>query len=238
VISNAARQKLSDAQFEVLTTAAEETLNWSIANVPSETTKAATFCTNGGTIVAATNDQIESLHAAAQPVIDSLREDAATAAIIDAIDALKQDTVAAEPITSCEDVGVTSPPPATTSALNGTYTNVVTLEDTRAIADNPELLQDLPGTRTWTLVDGTMTVTKEGDAERGVPPWPPTRYEYDGTTLKVWFDTNPNNCATVTVVPTDSGLDFTDLTGCPGSGAPADTDALDSLLFNDWTRVD
>jgi TRAP-type C4-dicarboxylate transport system substrate-binding protein len=106
VISDAAREKLSDDQFEALATAADETLDWALANVPSEATMAATFCTNGGTIVAATDAQIESLHEAAQPVIDSLREDAVTAAAIDAIEALKQDTVAAEPITSCEDVGV------------------------------------------------------------------------------------------------------------------------------------
>jgi TRAP-type C4-dicarboxylate transport system substrate-binding protein len=94
-------EKLTGDQRTQLRAAADATGRWVIANQPSDQKAAQTFCAEGGKIAAASPAQLDSLVAGARGVVQNLREDPATAALIDAITTMKKNDPETAPITSC-----------------------------------------------------------------------------------------------------------------------------------------
>jgi len=98
VINDETLAGLTDAQRDILATAAAETRDWVIENLPSDSDLATEYCASGGTIVAADDDQLASLVAAAAPVMAALQEDPVTADLIGRLQAVP---LAAAPISAC-----------------------------------------------------------------------------------------------------------------------------------------
>ena len=98
-------EKLTNDQRTQLRAAADATGRWVIANQPNDRKAAQTFCAEGGKIAAASPAQLDSLVAGARGVVRDLREDPATAAIIDAITTMKKNDPETEPVTSCASPG-------------------------------------------------------------------------------------------------------------------------------------
>jgi TRAP-type C4-dicarboxylate transport system substrate-binding protein len=98
VINDETLAGLTDAQRDILATAAAETRDWVIENLPTDRDLAEQYCASGGTIVAADDDQYASLVVATAPVMTALQEDPVTADLIGQLRAVPS---AAGPITAC-----------------------------------------------------------------------------------------------------------------------------------------
>ena len=115
-------------------------------------------CANGFAITLASDDDLAALVDATAPVITELREDPATARLIDEITALRDalPPMTDEPV-ACDTAPVTSNPTGDeeAAALNGVYNYVVTDEALIAAGvTDPNAIAENHGTFTWTLDDG------------------------------------------------------------------------------------
>ncbi|HKE70907.1 MAG TPA: hypothetical protein VKB55_16725 [Nocardioidaceae bacterium] len=86
--------RLTDGQQQALRQAAADTVSGSLETTSGEEQLAATYCETGGALAFAPPAELTAIRAKVQPVVDSLREDPATAQAIEAIEALKQTTAA------------------------------------------------------------------------------------------------------------------------------------------------
>ena len=136
VVNSAVHDRLTDEQRGVLQDAAAEMVEWSIETMPGTAADAETFCRNGGAVVAMDEDEVTALHAAAQPMMADLREDAATKALIDRIGTLAQG-ISAEPtdVAPCgpptaetPSPGPSAPPAEAVEFPEGVYRKTVTTE--------------------------------------------------------------------------------------------------------------
>ena len=101
VISDAATEMVSASQLDALVEASETTRDWAIGTFDDDAAAAATYCENGGKIVAATSADIAGLRDAVAPVVADLKQDATTAEVITAIEELKAGVTAPDPVTAC-----------------------------------------------------------------------------------------------------------------------------------------
>lgn len=102
VANSEAWKALTDSQRDILQQAAAAAQQDAIHYLPDETTAARGWCSRtGGTITAATADQLAAFEAATMPVRNRLATDSATKALIHAIQALKDTTRPDQPITAC-----------------------------------------------------------------------------------------------------------------------------------------
>lgn len=97
--NGAAFEKLSEEQRSILRQAAAAAQSMAIAENPSETDIATTWCAEGGAIVHANEEQVAAFEAAAQPVYDAIAQDPMNAEWIAGIRELKQNT---EPLAGAE----------------------------------------------------------------------------------------------------------------------------------------
>ncbi len=88
----AAFERLSDGQRSVLREAAAAAQSKAIAEHPKEVNAAAQWCAAGGSIVLASEQQIDAFEEAAQPVFDQIGQDPVNAELIAAIRELKAST--------------------------------------------------------------------------------------------------------------------------------------------------
>jgi len=101
VANGAAFEKLSEAQRTVLRQAAEATQKKAIAEHPSEGDAANAWCTDGGTIVLASDEQIAAFEKAAQPVFEWIAQNPLNAELITSIRELKAKTKPSPGAESC-----------------------------------------------------------------------------------------------------------------------------------------
>jgi TRAP-type C4-dicarboxylate transport system substrate-binding protein len=234
VISDAARPKVSDSQLDALTEAAETTRDWAIGTFPDDATAAATFCENGGKIVAASTADLAGLGDAVAPVIADLEKDTTTAGIITAIQELKSGITTPAPVVACPE------PPAASqaSALNGTYHWEVTKKDLMAAGvTNPEDLDNVSGILTATLADGSASITHQstegpnkGDTDEGH-----STYEFDGVTITFHWSQSPTNCTSAKVkVLNDGDLEFSGIVECAEDEAGL---VFDQVGMRHWDKI-
>jgi TRAP-type C4-dicarboxylate transport system substrate-binding protein len=118
--------KLDASQQEALRTAAQRTKAYVLEKLPaSEDT--APFCSGGGRVVMASDEDVRALQAAAQPVYQQLEADPQTAAFINQIRTLKAGITAPEAATACGRSASTKA--ATAEIPEGTYTALGTKQD-------------------------------------------------------------------------------------------------------------
>src|SRR5207244_7095035 len=94
-------QRLRQDQWDVLSDAATATRSWMLAQQPSDFEAAATFCSHGGRIVAASAEQLAGLETVGQRVVDRMRQDAATRKMIDRLRSLTAGLPEPAPLTHC-----------------------------------------------------------------------------------------------------------------------------------------
>jgi hypothetical protein len=94
--------ELSEAQQAILGEAAAAAQKKAIAEHPSEVEAATTWCSDFGTIVLASDEQIAEFEEAAQPVFDWIEQDPRNAELVAAIRELKANTPASPAVEACE----------------------------------------------------------------------------------------------------------------------------------------
>lgn len=157
VIRTVVRHRLRDDQWSLLREAAAATRDWLFGREPSDQALAARFCSQGGAIVTATAAQLFSLKRAVAPLVASLRRDASTGPLIEAIGELVAGISTEPSLTSCPR-SVLSADDAQLEALNGTYVTTVTEKQLREAGDlNSEEVRENSGHITYVLDSGRWT---------------------------------------------------------------------------------
>lgn len=244
VLGDAAKAKLGDRQVAALKDAAASTATWAATHLPTDDERAAKFCADGGTIVAADPAALAALKTAAEPVVTEMKKDPDTAAAIDAIEELKSSVAHQAPLTSC--AGKTRPTSAgDVSELNGTYRSVVTVEDlkkagiTEGSRIDPGPILDLaPGEYVMTFQDGAIHVvhTLSTAAQKGETDEWDTRFTLEGDdTFTIHWGVEVSNIGTFTkVVEKDGSLTLTIVK--EGNGDPKDL-ILDGVTWHYLKRI-
>jgi TRAP-type C4-dicarboxylate transport system substrate-binding protein len=156
-------EKLSEGQRSILRQAAAAAQKKAIAAHPSEADAAHTWCNSGGTIVAASQEQLAAFEAAAKPVFDQIEKDPLNAKLIADIRELKANTKPAPGAEACQPAATTSEVWSTGLPPNGTWQAVLSAEDfvrmgmAKAIAEST-----WAGTYTWTFQDGKGQLDYKG----------------------------------------------------------------------------
>jgi hypothetical protein len=172
VINSDTLDDLSDDQRETLRDAAAATRDWAVTNTPSDADMAQEHCAGAGRIVAATDADIAAFERAALPVYDELERVETTAALIERIRELKDQSPAVAPVAPCEPGAVPTGPvegddPDLAAFPEGVYRIEITDDDLRtyfpAITDHE--LRDNRGVWTWTLADGQYTAELRGSVD-------------------------------------------------------------------------
>jgi TRAP-type C4-dicarboxylate transport system substrate-binding protein len=158
VMQTSVRERLRDDQWSVLRDAAAETRTWLFAQEPSDLESAATFCSHGGSIVAATPNQVAGLEDATAVVTDWLRRDPDTRHLIDEIRSLVAGVPAPTPVTRCPGPATATGDDAELHSLDGRYTSRVTDGDLRAAGVRDAVKRrENSGRITWILSGGSWT---------------------------------------------------------------------------------
>ena len=167
--------KLDDTDRGILVDAAADTQTWRMQQMPSDATAAERFCTHGGAVVLASDDEVAAIEHAAQPVYDELERDPETKDLVDAIRRLaaKDDSEPSSPTaTTCGRPGPVTTASPESSSLNGIYRFEVTDDQLRAagITDSASTAEN-HGVFTWTLARRHVALR----AESAEPPHHPAR---------------------------------------------------------------
>ena len=102
VANAAAFSQLTTDQQTVIAAAAEATRDWAVATTADEPADAEMFCAAGGTVVLASQGQIESLVEASQSVYEELERDEGTHGLIKRIRALAVGVAQRAEVAACE----------------------------------------------------------------------------------------------------------------------------------------
>lgn len=185
--------ELGDEAVEVLTDAAAQTQTWAIDNT-SDQVAGASFCGDGGTVVAAGEADVAALKNATRPVADRIAEAPGNQAIIDAITRLKSDTLDPASVAPCTGEQLKRHKPGKAeAALNGTYRYTVTPEDYAEAGIDENQAYHNAGVQTFTLEDGKVHYRLD-PSERKFTPNDPNgpdetdgTYQADGDIVTFWF---------------------------------------------------
>jgi len=235
------RRRLRPDQWELLRDAAAATRSWMFAQQPSDFEAAATFCSHGGRIVAATPEQIASLTSVAGQVTDRMRQDASIRRLIDRVRALTAGLPAPTPITQCPGTvsgagaaigNVTADPEQ--SLLDGTYKTEVTEQALRdAGVTNDVAIKENSGRLTWTLHGGTWTyhqvadhfVSRTDDAGR---------YTYHRGLFTLYWSSGAGKWTRAQLrVSTDGTIRFTEIV----DGEPSNQTLSEGYFSVPWVRI-
>jgi len=226
------RDDLTEDQWAQLEDAADATGRWVLDTNPTDAEAAAAFCDEAGKISAATPAEIGSLVAATRGVVDDLRQDAATASIIDAVEQLKRDDPAPDYVTSCPERLVDR-----ASELDGSYTFTVTEEEVRAAGGtDQELIDENTGKFTVTFDDGIFVLKQiYSQGPHAGTTWQGTGgLTFDGTRLQLFYSQDSDDWTTADVTIRDDGaLVFSQV---DGGGDDAQAQALSDAWFTTWPR--
>jgi TRAP-type C4-dicarboxylate transport system substrate-binding protein len=162
----AAFDKLSSAQQTAVREAAEAVRDQAIAEHPTEADAAAAWCANGGAVVLTGSEALAAWEAAAAPVVEDLAQDPATAAAIEAIEALKATTPRSPTVEACGPAPVASTAPSDLTGFSaacppdGTYRIAPTVGD--LVNAGASEWYAASNAQTWTLTITGDTWTGEG----------------------------------------------------------------------------
>ncbi len=186
--NNDAFEKLSDSQRAVLRQASIATQKKALAEHPSETEAARAWCADGGSIVLASDSQVAAFELAAQPVFDSISQNAFNAELIAAIRELKTNTQASVRVSDCAPK-VAQPTTGTTTEIitpaeglppNGVWQVELTVEDfARMNVSRTRAEKWGTGVYTWTFKDGKAQLDWKGHAT--TPPYNSYSCQADAT---------------------------------------------------------
>ena len=190
-------RRLRPDQWDLLREAAAATRGWMFSAQPSDFEDAASYCVDGGRIVDATPDQVESLREATAPVVAAMEKNAVSGPIIERIRELTQRLPVSEPVDGCPGSDATATPADEPSEpedpqlalLDGVYFSHVTAQELRAagVVDDA-VIRENSGRTTWTLDSGRWSNHQE--ARHFVPnPDLTGTYTYeDGVLVLNWAD--------------------------------------------------
>lgn len=172
--NGAAFEKLSDQQRNNLREAAVAAQNKAIAENPSETDIATTWCAEGGAIVHADEEQVAAFKTAAQPVYDAIARDPTNAEWIAAIRDLKQNTEPSAGAQACapkvaQETPTPDPGPWSEGLPpNGVYQVELSVDDFARYGMPPSVSQyEWAGVYTLTLKDGNSREDWQGSTKSG-----------------------------------------------------------------------
>ena len=233
VLRTSTRDHLRDDQWSLLVASAAATRHWLYSELPSDQESADGFCEHGGSIVAASPDQIAGLHEAVQPAIQWLRRDPDTRRLIDEIGDLVHDIPDDAAPVSCPAVPAPTSEDTELASLDGTYVTRVTQKQLREAGEgDPHLLLENSGRLTWVLDRGTWTYHQTANHYIGNPDDSGSYTYRDGVFTMNWDDAGDLTSARLQV-DADGTIHFLDIVD-----AHAAAQALSEGYFaSPWTRV-
>ena len=188
VAASPVRDRLTQAQWDVLVAAAAETREWADTERPSDLEAAADYCSAGGRIIAATESELADLESRARGVEQALREDPSTSLLIDRIAAMKAEQDPATPLTSCPGQPSNSGVEAGASApIDGVYVVDVTIAELEAAGVLAAHRAENAGHFKWTLDRGHYHLHQTADHYISEPEMDGP-YKYDVSTRVLTFD--------------------------------------------------
>jgi TRAP-type C4-dicarboxylate transport system substrate-binding protein len=183
---------LDEDAISVLTEAAAKTQAWAIENT-DDLDAAATFCAEGGAIVAADESDVAALQKASRPAADRIAQASGNQEIIDAIAELKNSTKTPVAATPCTDEQLERHKPGKAeAAVNGTYRYTLTPADFAAGGRDENAAEHNAGVQTFVLQDGTVHYRLDpSEHEFNKDPAGPDEtdgtYQVDGNILTFFF---------------------------------------------------
>ena len=132
VVNTAAFERLSGDQQAALRDASIATRDWAAANRISDAAYANDYCDSGGTVVLATDAQIQAFRDATEPVYEALRADATTAPLLDQITDVVSGVEPGDAVRAC--APSSAPDPATTEVLDTATSAASSPEASAAVA--------------------------------------------------------------------------------------------------------
>jgi TRAP-type C4-dicarboxylate transport system substrate-binding protein len=238
VMNASVADRLRPDQWQVLEDAAADTRDWQFAQQPSDFEQAVAYCDLGGTIVAASDEEIASLGRAAGDVTAWLREDQQTRELVDEISRQVEGVPAPTPITECPggSASAESPEPGglALDALDGRSVTIVTRRDlVRAGVTDVTQIRENTGRFAWTLDSGVWTYHQVANHFLANPD-DSGRYGLGGHTLTIHWEESPQSWTRLRVkVSRDGDLTFTDIE----DGIPSDQALSEGQFGQPWDRI-
>jgi TRAP-type C4-dicarboxylate transport system substrate-binding protein len=232
VLRTSVRTHLRDDQWALLRAAGAATRQWLYAEEPSDQQIADIFCKDGGSIVAASPEQLGQLEKAVQPTVQWLRSDPDTRRLIDAIGDVVKGVSGEPPSVSCPAELPLSPEDAELASLDGTYVTRVTQKQLReaGVPDRHHILEN-SGRTTWVLNAGTWTFHQTANHHIDNPDGSGNYTYRDGVLTLTWDEYDWTSARLQ--VDKDGTIHFSDI-----HDALASQQALSEGSFKSpWTRV-
>jgi TRAP-type C4-dicarboxylate transport system substrate-binding protein len=232
VLTLSAAVQLTPEQRTILEEAAGATADWVLDSLPTDAESARTYCTEGGRIAGAKPAEIAALVTATRGVVEDLRADETTAALIDAITELAQEDPTPERVTSCPEHEADR-----AGDLNGVYTFSATEEAIRAAGGTDQAtIDEDTGDFTVTFDDGTWSmeqVYSQGPS-KGTTWHGSGRYSYDGVHFQIFYGHEPGKWTKARVeIRKNGSLEFSDVV----DGEESEFQAIADVWYTTWPRV-
>jgi TRAP-type C4-dicarboxylate transport system substrate-binding protein len=185
---------------EALERAAIATRDWSIETTPSIAEDAAAFCESGRTIALASSDEIAAVERATAPVLEDLRRDTETDAIIDAIEQIAASVAFPAPRVAACDGEATGPDSGWQTLTTpgdpgdlppGSYRVEFTPEYLRDLGMSDEDVYVNSGVYTWTFAGGRWSRVDQPLNENVINNRCEGYYDVDGSRFTASAATKP-----------------------------------------------
>lgn len=236
VVNTDTMDGLDPEQQDILLAAATETQDWAVENTLSDRDAALRWCRDGGTVVRASDSDVEAMVLAAEEVTRELAADPLTRRLIDEIGrraaALTDD---ADDVVEC--VGGRTPPASTPDAQQadadfpaGVYRYELTRQDLiDAGAEDENVIYENIGIFTWTMVDGRYCFERRNEQSEAREVC--GRYAVDGDTITVHLSSGVSPRGRWTIEDDgDLVLGFID-------GQPAPDPVIAATVAETWRRI-
>ena len=168
--NGAAFENLSGAQRTVLQEAAAAAQKKALADRPSDVEAGTAWCTDGGTIMLTSDEQVAAFQKASQPVFDQLQQNAFNAESIAAIRELKTKTQPSPNAQACASESAASMQASTEDQTwsqslfpNGVWQVELSEDDVVRMGVLKSNAPEWAGTWTWTFQDGKAHLKAEVD---------------------------------------------------------------------------
>jgi hypothetical protein len=242
VVNSEAWAGLSSEQRAVIEDAAERARDAVIASRPHEAELGAAYCANGGVIFEAGAEAVQRFRMAASPVLDTMRADSTTAALLASIEDLKARMVPTPPATPCDGgaMAMASMPPVLdlegyrgTLPPDGTYRAEITEQDMLERGASAGFARANAAVVTWTFADGAYTFQQGTDTA----PCPGTVSSDEAVVQVVEEPGHPCGMGGIFVWRSEPGGIALALPSLDGM-TPLDAADLKAYFERTWTRID
>jgi TRAP-type C4-dicarboxylate transport system substrate-binding protein len=231
IINTEAYEALSEDAQHVLREAADRTLDWAVAGMPSDAERAAAFCGGGGTIINAHESELAAMEAAVAPVYAELERDETTKELIESIRAIKATLPPPRPIAPCEPAATaTTSPPEAALSLDGIWRQDVTYEYLVQAGLSEAMARQEAGVQTWTLEGGTFDLEYQDNQCSGT-------YEVAGDRVSIQFTSGCTGAVAMTATVEGGQITWSDAEGLPPYNSPDDQLIAEAFAGVPWVRV-